>query len=54
MSNEIIWNVACDNNYDDFQHFNFIFSQNFFSLFEDYLMMKMTLGQGILAMFSSF
>jgi hypothetical protein len=32
MSNEIIQNVAHDN-YDDFQRFNFIFSQNFLSLF---------------------
>jgi hypothetical protein len=30
--NEIIQSVAYDN-YDDFQHFNFIFSQNFISLF---------------------
>jgi hypothetical protein len=30
MSTEIIQNVAASsNNYDDFQHFNFIFSQNF-------------------------
>jgi hypothetical protein len=32
MSSEIIQNVAYDN-YDDFQHINFIFSQNFISLF---------------------
>ncbi len=32
MSSEIIQNVAYDN-YDDFQHVNFIFSQNFISLF---------------------
>jgi hypothetical protein len=32
MSSEIIQNVAYDN-YDDFQHFNFLFSQNFISLF---------------------
>jgi isopentenyldiphosphate isomerase len=32
MSNEIIQNVAYDN-YNDFQHVNFIFSQNFISLF---------------------
>jgi hypothetical protein len=32
MSSEIIQNVAYDN-YDDFQHFSFIFSQNFISLF---------------------
>jgi hypothetical protein len=32
MSTEIIQNVAYDN-YDDFQHVNFIFSQNFISPF---------------------
>jgi hypothetical protein len=32
MSSEIIQNVAYDN-YDDFQHVNFIFSQIFISLF---------------------
>jgi hypothetical protein len=32
MSSEIIQIVACDN-YDDFQHVNLIFSQNFISLF---------------------
>jgi hypothetical protein len=32
MNSEIIQNVAYDN-YDDFQHDNFIFSQNFISLF---------------------
>jgi hypothetical protein len=32
MSSEIIQNVAYDN-YDDFKHVNFIFSQNFISLF---------------------
>jgi hypothetical protein len=32
MSSEIIQIVAYDNN-DDFQHVNFIFSQNFISLF---------------------
>jgi hypothetical protein len=32
MTNEIIESVAYDN-YDDFQHVNFIFSQNFISLF---------------------
>ncbi len=31
MSSEIIESVAYDN-YDDFQHVNFIFSQNFISL----------------------
>jgi hypothetical protein len=32
MSIEVIQSVAYDN-YDDFQHVNFIFSQNFISLF---------------------
>jgi hypothetical protein len=32
MGNEIIQSVAYDN-YDDFQHINIIFSQNFISLF---------------------
>jgi len=32
MSNEIIQSVVCDN-YDGFQHVNFIFSQKFISLF---------------------
>ncbi len=32
MSSEIIQNVAYDN-YDGFQHFSFIFSQNFISIF---------------------
>ncbi len=32
ISNEIIQSIAYDN-YDDFQHVNFIFSQNFISLF---------------------
>jgi len=32
MSSEFIQSVAYDN-YDDFQHANFIFSQNFSSLF---------------------
>ncbi len=32
MSSEIIQSVAYDN-YDDSQHVNFIFSQNFISLF---------------------
>jgi hypothetical protein len=32
MSSEIIQSVVYDN-YDDFQHDNFIFSQNFISLF---------------------
>ncbi len=39
MSSETIHIVAYDN-YDDFQHVNFIFS---FHYFEDYLMMKLTL-----------
>jgi hypothetical protein len=44
MRSEIIESVANDN-YDDFQHINFIFSQNFiFTIFEDYLMTKLTLG----------
>jgi len=44
-SSEIIQSVAYDN-YDAFQHINFIFSQKFISkiYFEDYLMMKLTLG----------
>jgi hypothetical protein len=33
MSTEIIQSVTYDN-YDDFQHVNFIFSQNFISLFQ--------------------
>jgi hypothetical protein len=33
MSSEIIQSVAYYNNYDDFQHVNFIFSQKFKSLF---------------------
>jgi len=33
MRSEIIQGVAYDNNYDGFQHVNFIFSQNFVSLF---------------------
>jgi hypothetical protein len=43
MSNEIIQSVAYDN-YDDFQHVSFIFSQNFIHYFEDDLMTKLTLG----------
>jgi len=35
MSNEIIQSVAYDN-YDDFQHVNFIFSHNFISLFWEF------------------
>jgi hypothetical protein len=33
MRSEIIQGVAYDNNFDDFQHVKFIFSQNFVSLF---------------------
>jgi len=34
MSSEIIQNVVVAyDNYDGFQHFNFIFSQNFISIF---------------------
>jgi hypothetical protein len=33
MSNEIIQSVAYDDNYDDFRHVNFTFSQSFISLF---------------------
>jgi hypothetical protein len=44
MSSEIIQSVAYDN-YDDFQHVHFIFSQKtLFHYFEDYLMTKLTLG----------
>jgi hypothetical protein len=44
MNSEIIQIVAYDN-YDDFQHVNFIFSQKTIShYFEDYLMTKLTLG----------
>ncbi len=43
MSNEIIRTVAYDN-YDDFQHINFIFLQNFISLFLELFNDKMTLG----------
>jgi hypothetical protein len=43
MSSKIIQNVAYDND-DDFQHVNFIFSQISLHYFEDYLMMKLTLG----------
>ncbi len=41
MSIETIQNVAYDN-YDDFQHVNFIFSQFPFHYFEDYLIKKLT------------
>jgi hypothetical protein len=40
MNSEIIQSVAYDN-YDDFQHVNVIFSQNFISLFWGLFMMKM-------------
>jgi hypothetical protein len=33
MSSEIIQSVVYEDNYDDFQHVDFIFSQNFISLF---------------------
>jgi hypothetical protein len=42
MSSEIIQSVAYDN-YDDFQHVNFIFFTKIsFHYFEDYLMTKLT------------
>jgi hypothetical protein len=43
LNNEIIQNVIYDN-YHDFQHANFIFSQISIHYFEDYLMTKLTLG----------
>jgi hypothetical protein len=44
MSNEIIESVMY-HDYDDFQHVNFIFLlDNLFGYFEDYPMMKLTLG----------
>jgi hypothetical protein len=43
MNDEIIQNAAYYN-YEDFQHDNFIFSQNIsFYYFEDYLMSELTL-----------
>ncbi len=39
-------NVPC-NNCNGFQHLDFIFSQNSFHYFKDYLMMKLTLVEGI-------
>jgi hypothetical protein len=44
---KIIQDVAYDN-YGDFQHVNFVFSQNFiwFHYFEDYLTTKLTSGYG--------
>jgi hypothetical protein len=41
MNGEIIYNVAYDN-YDDFQHVNFLFS---FHYFQDYPKTKLTLGK---------
>jgi hypothetical protein len=46
MSREIIQNVAYDN-YDYFQHVNFVFHKFSFHYFEDYLLTKLTLGLGI-------
>jgi len=44
MSSEIIQSVAYDN-YDDFQHVNFIYIYIFlYHFFGDYLMTKLTLG----------
>jgi hypothetical protein len=43
MSREIIQNVAYDN-YDDFHHSTSYFHKISFHYFEDYLMMKLTLG----------
>jgi hypothetical protein len=43
MSSETIQNVAYDN-YDNFEHVNFIFSQKFIQYFDNYLMTKLTLG----------
>jgi hypothetical protein len=43
ISGEIIEGVAYDN-YDDFQHVNFIVSQKLVHYFEDYLITKLTLG----------
>jgi len=47
MSSEVIQNVAYDN-YDHFQHVNFVFLQNFiwFHYFEDYLMTKLSSRYG--------
>jgi hypothetical protein len=43
MSSEIIQSVTYDN-YDDFEHVNFIFSQkNHFTILRIYLIMKLTL-----------
>jgi hypothetical protein len=45
---KFIESVAFDNYDGDFQHVDFIFSQIFISLpiFEDYLITKLTIGQG--------
>jgi hypothetical protein len=43
MSREIIQSLTYDN-YDAFQHVNFIISQIFISLFRRYLMTKLFLG----------
>ncbi len=43
MKYEIIQNATYDN-YNDFQHVNFVFSQYFIHCFEDYIMMKLTLA----------
>jgi hypothetical protein len=43
MSSEIIQIVAYDN-YDNFQHVNFIFAHYSISLFWEYLMMKLILS----------
>jgi hypothetical protein len=42
MSTEIIQGVAYDN-YDEFQHVNFIFQKISLQYFEDYLMMRLKL-----------
>jgi hypothetical protein len=41
MNSEIIQSLAYDNNYDDFQS---LFQKISFHYFEDYLVMKLTLG----------
>jgi hypothetical protein len=43
MSAKIIQSVAYDN-YDDFQLVNFLLSLDFISIYEDYLMTKLSLG----------
>ncbi len=43
MRNEIIQILACNNNYECFQHLTFIISQkNSFHYLKDYLMTKLT------------